>query len=85
MMMFTQSSWKSPWFRKENDAQLGEIRLSRDGAQGRELIAVKLHPIVALLVHVLENFQHLGCVGRRNLAFVAQGLQVVLLSIHFFR
>ena len=61
---------------------LGEVGLAGDGAQRGELGAVELHPVVALGVAVLEGLQHLWGVGVGDIAFVAEGLQVVLFSVH---
>ena len=63
------------------DAYLGEVRLSGDGAECRELRAVEAHPIVVLRVFVLESLQHFGVVVLWNLGFLAKGFQALFFSV----
>ena len=42
------------------DADLAEIRLAGDGAQGGELRAVETDPVIVVRMLVLKGFQYLG-------------------------
>ena len=64
------------------DADLGEVRLARDRAQGRELRAVEAHPVIVLGMLVLEGLEDLGSIVLAVFGLAAQGLQAVLGSIH---
>ena len=42
------------------DDDVGKVRLTRDGTERSELRAVELHPIVVLLMRILECLKHFG-------------------------
>ena len=64
------------------DADFRKVGLTCDGAEARKFGAVEAHPIVVVGVLVDEGFQYFGrivvAVGR----LAAQGLQIVVFSIH---
>ena len=64
------------------DADLGEVRLSGDRAEGGKFRTVESHPVVVVRVAVLECFQHLRRIVSRVLRLASERLQVVLFSVH---
>jgi len=68
------------------DANLGEVGLSGNGAQGGELGAVELHPVVVLRVFVFEGFQHFWRIVLTVFGLLAKGLEpfVFTFLIHDF-
>ena len=64
------------------DAQLREVRLSRDRTQRRELRAVETHPVVVVAVFVLEGLEHAGIVVLAIRSLAAEGLQTIFGSVH---
>ena len=64
------------------DAQLREVRLARNRAQGRELRAVETHPIVVVAVLVLEGLEHAGIIVLAVCGLASEGLQTVFGSVH---
>ena len=64
------------------DAYLGEVGLSGDGAQRRELGAVEAHPVVVVGMSVLKCLQQFGCVVGRVLRLTPQRLQMVVFAVH---
>ncbi len=67
-----------------HDLDLGEVGLTRDGAEGGELGTVELHPVVVLGMFVLEGLEHLGCVVCRVAGLLAQLLQAFVFSIFWY-
>ena len=65
------------------DTNLGKVRLTGDGAQGGELRAVETHPIVVVLVLVLEGFQYTGIVCFAVDGPAAQGLYFFSVARHY--
>ena len=59
-----------------------EVWLTSDGTQRRKLGAVKLHPVVVVLMLVLKRFQHLRCIRHLILSLLAQQLQAFIFSCH---
>ena len=53
------------------DFYLSKVRLSRNGAQRRKLRTVELHPVVVVLMKVLEGFQHRRVIVSRKLYLLA--------------
>ena len=54
------------------DAYLGEVGLTRDGAETGELRAVETHPVVVLLMAVLEGFQDFWSIAEGVVGFIAE-------------
>jgi len=44
------------------DDDVGKVRLASDGTQRGELRAIELHPVVVLLMRILESLKHFGCI-----------------------
>ena len=63
------------------DANLREVRLSRDRAQARELRAVEANPVVVLRMLVLKRLQHLGRIAKTVLRLPTEPLKGVLFSV----
>ena len=63
------------------DVDRGEIGLTRDRAEARELRTVELHPVIIFGVLVLEGLEHLGCViGRIAHLLVSQQFQAFIFA-----
>ena len=63
------------------NVDFGKVGLSRDGAQGGELGAVELHPVVVLGVLVLEGLQHFGSVVLTIFSLFAKGGKPFLFAL----
>lgn len=63
------------------DDNLAEVGLSGNRTEGCELGAVELHPIVVLLVLVLEGLEHLGSIVHPVLRLLAEGVQALVFSV----
>ena len=64
------------------DADLGEIGLAGNGAQGGELRAVETHPVVVVRMLVLEGLQHFGRIVLAVGRLVAQALEGFGIACH---
>ena len=62
------------------DANLGEVRLTRDGTQTREFRAVEPHPIVIVGMLVHKCLKHLGGIIALILSLTSKGRQPFLFS-----
>lgn len=68
--------------RNITDSYFGEIRLSGNRTERRELRAVEPHPIVISFVPVLESLENLGSIIHFIFSLVAQLLQAFISPIH---
>ena len=69
-----------PHVRNITDPDLGEVRLSRDRAQARELRAVEPHPVVVVLMLVDERLQNLRSIVTFIFSLLSEGLKALQFS-----
>ena len=62
------------------DPDLGEVRLSRDRAQARELRAVEPHPVIVVLMLVDERLQDLRSIVTSIFSLLSEGLKALQFS-----
>ena len=69
-----------PHVRNITDPDLGEVRLSRDRTQARELRAVEPHPVIVALMLVDERLQNLRSIVTFIFSLLAEGLKTLQFS-----
>ena len=79
-VQFQALAFYHPHVRNITDPDLGEVRLSSDRAQARELRAVEPYPVVVVLMLVDERLQNLRSIVTFIFSLLSEGLKALQFS-----